>query len=177
MPGHVAIALDQLCLGLPEARWVDTDDFHLTLRFIGEVESEIFFELGESLATIRMAPFDLELRGIGHFPPRGPIRQLWTGVAPNIALDRLRRSIDKCVVEAGVPRAARKFIPHVSIARFRQPPNVSRLASYLERHSLLRIAAFPIDSFCLYSSILRYRGAEHKVEAEYDFVRGIFTRI
>jgi 2'-5' RNA ligase len=124
-----------------------------------------------------MAPFDLELRGIGHFPPRSPIRQLWTGVAPNSALDRLRRNIDKCAVEAGVPRPTRKFIPHVSIARFRQPPDVSRLVSYLERHSLLRIAAFPIESFCLYSSILRHRGAEHKLEAEYDFVRGIFTRI
>jgi 2'-5' RNA ligase len=89
---------------------------------------------------------------------------------------RLRRRIDACLAEAGVPAERRKFVPHVTLARFRQPPPEARLAAYLQRHSLVRLPPFPVDSFGLYSSILRSDGAEHLLEAEYNFVTGVMIR-
>lgn len=176
MPADVAEALDGLLRGLPEARWTDFDDLHLTLHFIGEVDHATFYEAGELLAGISLPPFDLMLEGLGQFPPRGALRQLWLGVAANPALERLRRRIGHRLAEAGVTLERRKFVPHVTIARFRQPPSEPRLAAYLRRHSLFRLPPFPVDSFGLYSSTLRSDGARHVLEAEYDFVRGGMTR-
>lgn len=176
MPEEIASSLDRLCTGLPDARWTDPDDFHLTLRFIGEVDHETFYEIGEELARVRLPPFDIELKGIGQFPPGGPLRQLWLGVTHNPDLDRLRRRIDTCLHAAGVPREGRRFIPHVTLARFRWPPPEARLGSYLQRHALFRLPPFPVSSFALFSTILRKDGAEHVVEAEYDFVTGDTSR-
>jgi len=176
MPSEITDTLDRLCHGLPDARWTDLDDLHLTIRFVGEVDHNAFYEIGELLASISLPPFELELAGIGQFPPRGALRQLWIGVSPNEALERLKRRVDRCVGEAGVPPERRKFVPHVTLARFRQPPPQHRLATYLARHSLVRLPAFPVSAFGLYSSILRADGAEHVLEAEYDFVTGHMTR-
>ena len=61
-PEEVKDALDRLCEGLPGIRWSDPSQFHLTLRFIGEVSQGIFYELGEALASVSHAPFELALR-------------------------------------------------------------------------------------------------------------------
>ena len=176
MPAEIADALDRLAHGFTDARWTDLDDLHLTLRFVGEVDHPTFYELGEHLAEISLAPFDLELRGIGQFPPRGPLRQLWIGVTLNPGLERLRRRIEKHVIEVGVPAERRKFVPHVTLARFRQPPPEPRLSAYLQRNSLVRLPSFPVDTFGLYSSVLRANGADHVLEAEYNFVSGHMRR-
>lgn len=176
MPAEIADALDRLMHGFPDAHWADLDDLHLTLRFIGEVDHNTFHEIGEHLCDISLPPFDLELRGIGAFPPRGPLRQLWVGVADDPVLARLRRRIDRCAIEAGAELDRRKFVPHVTLARFRQPPPEPRLAAYLHRHSLFKLPPFPIDSFGLYSSLLRHDGAQHVLEASYNFVTGQMVR-
>jgi RNA 2',3'-cyclic 3'-phosphodiesterase len=176
MPDEVEDACDRFARGFPDARWTELDDLHLTLRFIGAVEHSAFYEIGEALAHVSLPPFELRLAGIGQFPPRGPLRQLWIGVSANAGLDRLRRRIDRCVLEAGLPPERRKFVPHVTLARFLQPPPEREVASYLQRHSLLRLPPFPVDSFGLYSSILRAERAEHVLEAEYNFVTGSMRR-
>ncbi len=177
MPETVAAELDRLCTGLPDARWADLDDFHLTLRFIGEVEPTTFYEIGEALASISLPPFDLRLRGLGQFPLRGMPKALWVGVEPSEGLDQLRRQVGRCVTGAGVEPERRKFIPHVTIARFRLPPPEARFASYLSRRSLFRTGDFPVSRFGLYSSLRRPEGAIHMIEAAYDFVTGVMERV
>ncbi|MCB9969588.1 MAG: RNA 2',3'-cyclic phosphodiesterase [Geminicoccaceae bacterium] len=176
MPEEVAEALDRLCAGLPDARWTAIDDFHLTVRFIGDVDHSTFYELGQMLAEVTMPPFELELAGLGQFPPRGALRQLWVGLVPNAGLERLRRQVERCVHEVGITPERRKFQPHVTLARFRQPPPPARIAAFLQSRSLFRLPPFPINCFGLYSSHLRRDGAEHILEAEYDFVAGVMER-
>lgn len=177
MPFEVADAFDRMCRGLPHASWVAPEDMHLTLSFLGNVDNNTFVDLGERLNNVLQAPFDLELRGLGHFPPRGPLRQLWVGGHGGLGLDRLQRSVNACAAEVGIPRARRKFVPHVTIARFRTPPEEVRLASYLQRHSLVRMPPFPVSEFGLYSSFPNHVGTEHVLEAEYDFVAGAMIRL
>jgi len=175
-PEEIADQLDRLCHGLPEARWTDVDDFHLTLRFIGEVEHPQFCEIGEALMDISLPPFDLQLRGLGHFPPERAVRQLWVGTAPSAELMRLQRRVDRIVNAAGIKPERRRFVPHVTLARFAVPPPAERLASWLARRALFATEPFPISSFALLSSRLRPEGAEHLVEADYDFVTGAIER-
>jgi 2'-5' RNA ligase len=177
-PEEVAEALDRLCEGLPGIRWNDAEQFHLTLRFIGEVGQRTFYEIGEALAGVTHPPFELALKGIGQFPPRGAPHTLWVGVEdPAGALGVLRRRIERVLGEAGVPAERRKFAPHVTLGRFKAPPPEERLASYLFRRNLFRTAPFPVSSFGLYSSQLRPEGSLYAHEAEYDFVAGTVERV
>ena len=98
---------------------------------------------------------------------------LWVGVEKSAELASLKRRIDRALREAAVPPETRKFAPHVTIARMREPLSPTRLGTYLMRHSLYRSAPFPVSSFHLYSSWLRADGAEHQKEASYELVPGI----
>ncbi|MCB1882503.1 MAG: RNA 2',3'-cyclic phosphodiesterase [Geminicoccaceae bacterium] len=177
MPGEAAPPIGRLARGLPDARWTPLGDLHLTLRFLGEVDHDTFCEIGEALAGITLPPFDLALKGIGQFPPRGPLRHLWVGVEPSDGLERLKRRVDRAAASAGVPPESRKWLPHVTVARFRYPPPEARLGDWLRNRSLFRAEPFPVSAFCLYSSRLHPDGAEHTLEASYDFVTGFMERV
>ena len=177
LPENVIAALDRMCDGLPGARWSDPAQFHLTLRFIGEVEQGLFYEIGEALAAVSHPPFELALKGLGQFPPRGAPHTLWAGVEdPAGALPGLRRRIERELAEVGLAPERRKFMPHVTLGRFRVPPPPERLGSYLFRRNLFRTERFPVSSFALYTSRLRPEGSLYAMEASYDFVAGVAER-
>jgi RNA 2',3'-cyclic 3'-phosphodiesterase len=178
LPEDVVAALDRLCDGLPGTRWSGPEQLHLTLRFIGEVERGTFYEIGEALAGVSHAPFELALKGLGQFPPRGAPHTLWVGVDdPGNALPSLRRRIERVLEEVGLAPERRKFTPHVTLGRFRSPPPEDRLGSYLFRRNLFRTERFPVSSFALYSSQLRPEGSRYTAEARYDFVAGVAERV
>ena len=89
----------------------------------------------------------------------------------------LRRRIDRVLEEVGLEPERRKFVAHVTLGRFREPPPEARLASFLASRGLFRTARFPVSSFTLFSSRLRPEGALHTAEAEYDFVSGVVERV
>lgn len=177
MPEEVAIDLERLSTGLPGARWSEPDDYHLTLRFVGEVDHQSFWELGQALAAVRVPPFELALKGLGLFPPRGEPHTLWVGVEDPEVLAPLKRRVDRVARELGLPDERRNFHPHVTIARFRFPPPPDRLGSWLKGRALFRTRPFPVSHFHLCSSVLRPEGAEHTLEAAYDFVAGVMERV
>lgn len=121
----VAIALpediqDELAAqghGIPGARWLDEDQLHLTLRFVGEVDGIKFREVASMLGRLRFAPFDLALYGVGYFPPRGPTRSLWVGVERSDELEQLHRTIDTGLTRLGLPPDRKRYVPHVTVAR------------------------------------------------------------
>ncbi|WP_205625025.1 RNA 2',3'-cyclic phosphodiesterase [Geminicoccus roseus] len=177
LPEDIADQVDRLCVGLPDVRWTDADDLHITLRFIGEVDEPTYEEIGEALAHVTAPPFELQLRDIGHFPPRGDPTTLWIGVAPSEGLNSLKRRVDRQLASLGVAAEQRKFQPHLTIARIRGGLPENRLGSFLKRLSLYRSEPFVVTGFTLYSSLLRTDGAIHTPEATYDFVQGIAERV
>lgn len=177
LPEDIVDQVERLCVGLPDIRWTDVDDLHITLRFIGEVDDPTYEEIGEALAHVTAPPFEIQLRGIGHFPPRGEPTTLWIGVAPCEGLNLLRRRVDRQLASLGVAPDQRKFQPHLTIARIRGGLPENRLGSFLKRLSLYRSEPFVVSGFTLYSSFLRTNGAVHTPEATYDFVQGIAERV
>jgi 2'-5' RNA ligase len=80
--------------GVPGARWVNEDQMHLTLRFIGEVDDNVANDVDDALSGIRAPGFELELSGVGEFGGKNP-RALWAGVRPNPALLHLQKKLQK----------------------------------------------------------------------------------
>ncbi|MBK8238099.1 MAG: RNA 2',3'-cyclic phosphodiesterase [Deltaproteobacteria bacterium] len=149
--------------GIPGARWEPAENLHLTLRFIGELEGAPLRELHDALAQVRCEPFPLTLAHVGCFPPRGQPRVLWIGVDEPAPVTELAQRIDRAVRSIGLPPDARKFAPHVTLARLHDAPQ-QRLAAFFAHHGLLRTATFDVDGFALHSSVLGHGGAHYRVE-------------
>ena len=173
LPDDVKQSLEPMTRGLGDVRWLAPEQQHLTLRFIGELDNGRMYDVAEALSLVTGVPFDLRLKGLGHFPPRGEPRVLWVGVEKSAELAALKRRIDRALAQSGLPRDERKFAPHVTIARMKGPLSPDRLGTYLMRHSLYRSEPFSVSGFQLYSSWQRSYGAEHHVEASYELVPGL----
>jgi 2'-5' RNA ligase len=166
LPETVKAQLALLACGLPGARWEQTAQLHLTVRFIGEADGGELKEIRACLAAVCCQPFPLQLKGIGFFPPRQEPHTLWVGLQQSEPLFRLRNTIESALKTVGLGTEERKFIPHVTLARLRGTPS-DRIGSFLAQHSLLSSLPFPVSTFRLCRSVLGPNGAKHYVEEEY----------
>ncbi|MBI5136159.1 MAG: RNA 2',3'-cyclic phosphodiesterase [Nitrospirae bacterium] len=163
--------LSMLCHGLPDARWIDPAQMHLTVRFIGEVEGSVMLDVREALATVVMTPFELMLMGVGHFPPRGKPTTLWTGADGGDALHTLFARVSRALEGAGIAPEGRKYMPHVTLARLSGTPP-TRVAGYMQHHAAFTVPPFPVTAFHLYESTLTAKGALHRKAASYPLHAG-----
>lgn len=165
LPPELKLRLSQLCGGIPNAKWVDAGNFHVTLRFIGEVDEGLASDLDERLQGIRAERFDLGLAGVGHFG--GKPHMLWVGVERNPALMSLRDKVEQAAVRAGLEPDQRRYTPHVTLARIKVPPPPGKLQAFLSEHALFRAPPFPVAQFSLIASYLTKSGAIYEEQADY----------
>ncbi len=168
LPKSVKASLARLCCGVDGARWQTDDQFHLTLRFIGEVETPCAEDIRHSLETIRFAPFDLRLSRLGMFGKASRPRSLWAGVEDDASLHHLHDKIDQCLEGCGIPPDERKYSPHVTLARMRG--RSVRAARYVAAHNDFATSAFPVTHMSLYQSHLGNEGAHYEVLARYPAI-------
>ena len=166
LPDEVDQHLALLCGGIPGARWESPEKFHLTLRFLDEVDGGTAHQLAHALGEIRSAPFELTLASVGFFPPRGPARSLWVGVEDDTELVALHRRIERALAHLHFPPDPRKFAPHVTLARLHHAPR-ERVAAFLQHHALFRSASFTVRAFVLYSSVLGHNGSHYRIEQSF----------
>jgi len=166
VPEDVRLRLAGICGGVPGARWVAPDSFHLTLRFIGDVNEDIGDDVHDALSFMRFPAFEMLLSGVGHFDTAGEVRVLWAGVERNRELAQLQRAVESALVRAGLPREERRFSPHVTLARVQDAPLV-RVSEFLAQNALFRAGPFTVDHFTLFSSFRRAEGPIYRAEAEY----------
>src|SRR4051794_16389924 len=102
LPETVKSQLSLITVGIPGARWVPDDQFHLTLRFIGEVDGVLYRDIKKALFDVNVEPFWLAINGLGYFPPRGRPNVLWGGVEKNDLLTRLRNKTESMLVQLGL---------------------------------------------------------------------------
>ena len=166
IPDAVAQRLLLLQGGVPGARWQSRDQLHLTLRFIGEVESRDMRALDDALAGIDAPAFDLQLHSVGQFGNKQP-HSLWAAARPNDLLSHLQRKVDSAIRRVGQPQDAHKFTPHVTLARLRHP-DTDKIIEWLTQHALYTSEEFAVDGFHLYSSKLTSDGSIYRIEHSYD---------
>ncbi len=167
LPDEVKAQLAALAGGIPGARWVPPENYHLTLRFIGEIESWQAEEVDAALAAIRAPRFDLALAGIGTFEKGGRIQSIHITAERSEALTRLQAKVETALQRVGLPPDRRRFAPHVTLART-DKAETHKLVGFIHAHSLFRSPPVPIDSFVLFSSYLGKEAAHYVPEVEYE---------
>ena len=171
LPEDLRAQLSKLHQGVPAARWVDPDNLHLTLRFIGEADGAQAQDLDAALTQVRAERFDVTLTGVDCFGRGRKSRALWAGIAPCPKLDCLRRKVEQAARAAGFAPEGRKFKPHVTLARFKGDPGF-RLHDFLACHTAFRATPFTAQEFVLFSSVLAQTGAIYTSEATYSLAPG-----
>jgi 2'-5' RNA ligase len=165
LPGPLRQRLALMGGGVPGARWQREDQFHLTLRFIGEVQESTAADIDDALSAIRAPRFFMELAGVGEFGGKVP-RALWAGVRVGDELQHLQRKIEAALQRLGLPAEERKFSPHVTLARMKGAPR-GKVMEFLTHHALFSSGPFEVEHFALFSSQTGSGGSVYHVEREY----------
>lgn len=165
-PWELKQRLAVLAGGVPGARWVPVENYHLTLRFIGEVPKHRAEEIDHALAALRTRAFSFTLAGVGTFNKGGRDTQLWAGVERNPQLDHLQAKIETALQRAGVEPERRRFAPHVTLARLDNAAP-AKVAQFVQTHNLFRAEPVPVEHFVLFSSRLGKEASAYVSEVEY----------
>lgn len=147
------------------ARWQDESQLHLTLRFIGEVDTPQANDIADALAAIRAPGFDLEFRGVGHFEKSHWPSAIWAAVAPCADLARLQKKVERACISAGLEPETRRFTPHVTLARLNR--SVGDVGPWLARHSDFAAGPMRAASFILYEATLSQAGSHYEPVVRY----------
>jgi RNA 2',3'-cyclic 3'-phosphodiesterase len=162
LPPELKLRLSLLASGLPGAKWVDAGNYHLTLRFIGEVDEGMAADIDSALLQIRAPRFEVTLASVGHFG----LRMLWVGIDRNPALQHLHEKIESALSRLGLAPEERRYTPHVTLARLKGTTE-SRLQTYVSEHGLFRAPPFAVERFSLIASYLTKSGAIYEDQADY----------
>lgn len=165
IPAEVGQSLSLFRGGLPGARWIDPENYHLTLRFIGDVDDSIAREVASLLYRVNRQPFDLRLDGLSSFGGKKP-RALVATVAPSAPLLELQAEHERLMQRIGLEPEGRKYTPHVTLARLRDASN-RQVADYLAARGYFAPLPFRAERFVLYSSRASIGGGPYVVEADF----------
>lgn len=165
IPEHVYDALPMPDGAIEGVNWVPDENFHITLRFIGDVGNAQARDIDDVLSTIRAPGFELALHGLDTFGGKKP-HALYAGVRPCPPLVHLHEKIDAALTRLGHPSERTKYTPHLTLARLKHAPE-HKLAAFIQKNNLFECEPFAVTEFGLYSSILHAGGSDYTLERTY----------
>lgn len=165
IPSDVAAELSALRGGIHGGRWIDAQNYHITLRFIGDVDDSVARDVMVMLGRVRRRTFEIRLLGLDQFGGKKP-RAVFAAVAPNAALNELQAEHERTFQRIGLEPESRKFMPHVTLARLRDS-SPRDVADYLASRGGYRSGPIQVSRFVLYSSRSSMGGGPYVVEAAY----------
>ncbi len=156
--------------GLIGARWIEPEDYHVTLRFFGDIDPRTAQAVDADLVAMQGifgGALRLDLDEISVFGGQQP-RALIARLRPDALLSRLQAAQEAIARRNGLAPETRKFTPHVTLARLRgvEPEAVG---AWLSERAFPLALSFEAAGFALYSSRDSVGGGPYRVEAVYSF--------
>ncbi len=162
LPDEIRDQLYRLHQPLPGARWIARENYHITLRFAGDIDAASAREFAQNLAQIEPDGFEIMLKGVGAFGGDDP-HSVWAGVELSPELEALARAHEKAARAAGLPPEKRPLKPHVTLARLKHS-NAEAVARYLTRFGGFRAEPFFVTRTVLMSSRPSIGGGPYAIE-------------
>lgn len=174
IPAEIGESLSTLRGGLPGARWISPENYHLTLRFIGDIDDALAHEIAFLLGGVKRSGFELRFDGLSSFGGRKP-RAVVATVSAAQSLFNLQAEHERLLQRVGLEPEGRKYTPHVTLARLRESSN-RQVADYLATRQPFRSMPFRVPRFVLYSSRASVGGGPYVVEAAYPLAPELAVR-
>lgn len=144
-----------------DIKYVERENIHLTLKFLGEVEERRIEPIKRALLEVadKYTPFEIELGGIGVFPSPSYLRVIWVGITRGQdKLGEIHTKIEENLYQLGFKRENRGFSCHITVGRVRSPRNKGKLVEVLSRLRDIQIGTQTVDSIELKQSQLSPKG-------------------
>ena len=151
--------------GVLGARWLEPEDYHVTLRFIGDIDARTARDIDETLNDIRRPKALVSFEGLSWFGGDKP-RAVVAKVKAEPALMDLQAEQERRLRRIGIEPETRKYTPHVTLARLRGAGQAA-VANYLATRGVLIADLFTAERFVLYSARAGSGGGPYVVEAAY----------
>ena len=145
-----------------ELRWVRPEGIHLTLKFFGSIAEEAVPAIAAVVEKVaaRARPFSLAVGGIGVFPDKRRPRVLWVGMSGDVErLAGFQQQLEEALMALDYPVEERPFRPHLTLARFRSPKDLTGLPKALEKGENFAAGSFLAAGIGLIKSELKPQGA------------------
>ncbi|MHC4326212.1 MAG: RNA 2',3'-cyclic phosphodiesterase [Planctomycetota bacterium] len=152
-----------------DAKWVNPETIHLTLKFLGEIKDEQVVDVCNITGDVagRHESFELDVESVGHFGGRSA-RVLWVGMGQNSdKLLQLQQDLEQQLDLAGWPREARKFSGHLTLCRIRNTRAGVKLAQLARDYKDFKLGTVSADSVSVYQSRLMPQGPIYTVLGNY----------
>lgn len=145
-----------------DVKWVERQNMHLTLKFLGDVPSAEAPQVCEAVqnAVAAAQPFEMRLSGAGAFPRPNRPRTVWLGVSEGEeSLAALHKGVEKALQKLGYEKEGRRFEPHLTLGRVRGiGPATVELGRLIQQHADFDAGRCPVGEVVVFSSQLRPRG-------------------
>jgi 2'-5' RNA ligase len=168
VPAEIGERLALLRGGLPGARWIDKENYHITLRFIGDVDMNVADDIADTLDRVSRGEFSLTIDGIGSFGSRKP-HSLVARIRPSRPLSDLQAEHERLMQRIGLPPEPRKYTPHITLARLRGATG-GDIADFLSFRGGLVSDPFEVSHFVLFSARDSVGGGPYVVEETYPLI-------
>lgn len=158
----LAALQDELRAVRADVSWTKRENFHLTLKFLGEVAEQQIDEVKQACAEAASTspPFSLKLEGVGLLPPRQP-RVIYLALQGQTAeLQSLQQAVEKRMAALGFEQEARAFKPHITLGRIKSPSHLRDLVA-LGAKTQFATEAFSVQEIVLIRSELHPAGARY----------------
>ncbi|AOP35815.1 2'-5' RNA ligase [Leptospira tipperaryensis] len=167
IPDAVKEQLTSICYGLPDIKWVREENFHITLVFLGEQNSDDIDRISEFCSGISLPDFELELKSVGFFGKQKSPSILFANVEQNPTLFQLQKTLDSGLRKLGFSPERQDYHPHVTIGRFKTTHG-GKISLYLEEFSNFSSSRFSISEFHIYSSKSSSDGPIYTIEESFS---------
>jgi 2'-5' RNA ligase len=174
IPSSVAQSLSMMRGGLPGARWIEPENYHLTLRFIGDIDDALAREIAAMLDRVQRGAFELRLEGLSSFGGRKP-RAVVAPAAQVGPLMELQAEQERLLQRLGLEPEGRKYTPHVTLARLRDSSS-QQVADFLAARGHYHSVSFQVSRFVLFSSRASVGGGPYVIEADYPLTERVLRR-
>ena len=165
IPKEIGQSLSILRGGLPGARWIDPDNYHITLRLIGDIDDRLAHDVALLLDGVKRRSFEVRFEELASFGGRKP-RAVIAAVDPVTPLVELQAEHERLMQRVGLEPEGRKYTPHVTLARLRDASSRD-VADYLSTRGPLFGSSFRASRFVLFSARSSVGGGPYVVEADY----------
>jgi 2'-5' RNA ligase len=161
--------IDEFRAAGADVKWVEPQNLHITLKFLGDVDSREIHHVCQAVqgAVAEVAPFEFEVRGAGAFPNAKRPRTVWLGVGEgHEELVDLNRRVEKPLEKLGYRREARRYQPHLTIGRARRGgPGVVELGNLIREHADFDLGRTTVSQVVVFSSQLDRSGPTYEALA------------
>lgn len=167
IPAQTGLMLSLLRGGLKGARWIDPENYHITLRFIGDIDDREADDVADALDRIHRKPIEIRLNGLGSFG-NGKPHAVWARVEPSTELSEVQAEQERIIQRLNMSPERRKFLPHLTVARCRASSNED-VARWLSERGDFQAPPFVASRFVLFSAKASIGGGPYLVENTYPF--------